>query len=137
MARIRMPLYGRHNVENVLGSVALCHDLGVSIEASAAAIEEYRGVRRRQEVRGEAAGVVVVDDFAHHPTAVRETVRSIRARYPDHRIWAVFEPRTNTSRRRFFEDAYVDALSDADRVILAKVYRSDEIPPEERMRPEI
>jgi len=136
MARIRMPLFGRHNVENVLGSVALCHGLGVEVAAAAQAMEEFRGVRRRQEVRGEAGGCLVVDDFAHHPTAVRETVATIRARYPERTLWAIFEPRTHTSRRRFFEDTYVEALSAADRVVVASVFRPEQIPEAERMRPE-
>jgi len=99
-------------------------------------MKSFRGVRRRQEVRGEQAGFVVVDDFAHHPTSVRETVAAMRARYPDRRLWAIYEPRTQTSRRRFFEDAYVDALEDADRVVIAGVFRADQIPEDQRMRPE-
>ena len=110
--------------------------MGVGLEASAAALLEYSGVKRRQEVRGEVSGMVVVDDFAHHPTSVRDTVGAMRARYPDREIWAVFEPRTNTSRRRFFEDEYVEALAGADRVVIAGVYNSEQIPEEERMRPE-
>jgi UDP-N-acetylmuramate: L-alanyl-gamma-D-glutamyl-meso-diaminopimelate ligase len=135
MDRLWMPLYGRHNVENLLGAAALCYGLGVSFEAMAEAMREYRGVRRRQEVRGEVGGVVVVDDFAHHPTAVYETLMAMRSQFPDHRIWAIFEPRTNTSRRRFFEDAYVNALSGADQVVIAEVFRADQIPEDERMRP--
>jgi UDP-N-acetylmuramate: L-alanyl-gamma-D-glutamyl-meso-diaminopimelate ligase len=136
LARVYVPLFGRHNVENVLGAFALCHGLGVPAEAIAAALEEFRGVRRRQELRGEAAGMLVFDDFAHHPTAVRETLAAFRARYPEHQLWAVFEPRTNTSRRRFFESAYAEALGEADRVVLAGVYRAEQIPEAERLRPE-
>jgi UDP-N-acetylmuramate: L-alanyl-gamma-D-glutamyl-meso-diaminopimelate ligase len=136
LARARVPLWGRHNVENVLGALALVVGLGVEPEAAAAALEDFAGVRRRQEIRGEAAGVLVVDDFAHHPTAVRETLAAIRARFPRRRLIAIFEPRTNTSRRRFFEDAYVDALAEADLAVVAGVYRADDVPEEERMRPE-
>ncbi len=109
---------------HALGSIALCQSLGVDVEVACAALQEFAGVKRRQEVRGEVAGMIVVDDFAHHPTAVRETLGAMRVRYPDRELWAVFEPRTNTSRRRFFEDAYIEALSGADRVVLAGVYRT-------------
>jgi UDP-N-acetylmuramate: L-alanyl-gamma-D-glutamyl-meso-diaminopimelate ligase len=136
LARLRAPLWGRHNVENMLGAVALCAGLDVAPEAAAAALAEFRGVRRRQQVRGEAAGLVVVEDFAHHPTAVRETLAAMRDRFDGRTLWAVFEPRTNTSRRRHFEEAYADALAGADRVVVAGVYRPEQIPPEERMRPE-
>ncbi|MFQ5513270.1 MAG: UDP-N-acetylmuramate--L-alanine ligase [Myxococcota bacterium] len=135
LGRLRVPMHGRHNVENALGSAALCHGLGVSFETIADALEGYRGVRRRQEVRGEAAGMLVVDDFAHHPTAVRETTAAMRARFPDRRLWAVFEPRTNSSRRRIFEADYVEALSGADRVVVAEVHRAEAVPEAERMRP--
>jgi UDP-N-acetylmuramate: L-alanyl-gamma-D-glutamyl-meso-diaminopimelate ligase len=136
MGRTRVPLHGRHNVENVLGSIALCHALGVDVDASCAALEEFKGVKRRQDVRGEAGGMIVIDDFAHHPTAVRETLAAMRTRYRKRELWAVFEPRTNTSRRRYFEDEYIEALSGADRVVVAGVYRAEQIPEDERMRPE-
>ena len=136
LTRVKVPLYGRHNVENVLGSLALASALGVEPGAAAAALAEFRGVRRRQEVRGEAGGVVVVDDFAHHPTAFRETIAAMRARFPGRALWAIFEPRTQTSRRRVFEEEFTDALAGADRVVIAGVYRPDQIPEGERLRPE-
>ena len=135
-ARVDLPLHGRHNVANALGAIAVCAGLGVEPPVSAAALAEFSGVKRRQEVRGEASGVVVVDDFAHHPTAVRETIAALRGAYPDHRLWAVFEPRTNTSRRRYFEDDFAQALAGADEVLLADVYRGEDLPPGERLRPE-
>ena len=127
--------FGRHNVENAAGAAAACLKLGVPWDAVVAALREFQGVRRRQEVRGEAAGVVVIDDFAHHPTAVRETLAGIRARYPKHTLWAIFEPRSNTSRRRVFEAEFTDALAEADRVLLAEIHRADQIPEDERLRP--
>ncbi len=136
MSRIHLPLHGRHNVENALGAVAVCDSLGVVPGSSAEALEEFQGVRRRQELRGDQNGFAVIDDFAHHPTAVRETVAATRASYPDRKLWAVFEPRTNTSRRRYFEAELVEALSGADAVILARVFRPEQIPEEERLRPE-
>jgi UDP-N-acetylmuramate: L-alanyl-gamma-D-glutamyl-meso-diaminopimelate ligase len=138
VARVKMPLYGRHNVENVLGSVALASHLGTEPgEAAAAALGEFRGVRRRQEVRGEAGGVVVIDDFAHHPTAFRETIAAMRARFPGRTLWAIFEPRTQKSRRRVFEEAFGEVLAGADHVVIAPVYRPEQIPEEERLRPEL
>jgi UDP-N-acetylmuramate: L-alanyl-gamma-D-glutamyl-meso-diaminopimelate ligase len=136
LARVRVPLWGRHNVENVVGALALAIGLGVDPADAAAALADFPGVRRRQEVRGEADGVIILDDFAHHPTAVRETLAAIRARFPDRKLFAIFEPRTNTSRRRVFEEAYGEALEAADVAILAGVFRPDLIPQEERMRPE-
>jgi UDP-N-acetylmuramate: L-alanyl-gamma-D-glutamyl-meso-diaminopimelate ligase len=137
VARVKMPLYGRHNVENVLGSVALASHLGTEPGEAAAALGEFRGVRRRQEVRGEAGGVVVIDDFAHHPTAFRETIAAMRARFPGRTLWAIFEPRTQTTRRRIFEEAFGEVLAGADHVVIAPVYRQEQIPAEERLRPEV
>jgi UDP-N-acetylmuramate: L-alanyl-gamma-D-glutamyl-meso-diaminopimelate ligase len=131
-----LPLFGAHNVENALGVSALAMGLGLELREIAAALREFRGVRRRQEVRGEAAGSVVIDDFAHHPTAVRETIAAMRARYPDRTLWAVFEPRTNTNRRRFFENEYIEAFAGADRVIWSAVHDPERIPEADRMRPE-
>ncbi len=136
VARVRMPMHGRHNVENVLGAIAICASLGLEPEAAARAMVDFGGVKRRQELRGEAGGMAVIDDFAHHPTAVRETIAAIRSRYPDRKLWAILEPRTNTSRRRFFENDFADALATADEVILAGVFRADALAEDERMRPE-
>jgi len=136
IAQAKAPLWGRHNVENALGAVAMCAGLGVDPRDAIAALAEFEGVRRRFEVWGEASGGIVVEDFAHHPTAVRETLAAARARYPEHVLWAVFEPRTATSRRRYFEADLGEALSSADRVVIADVYRADQIPDDERLRPE-
>jgi len=136
VARVRMPMHGRHNVENVLGALAVCASVGLEPEAAARAMADFGGVKRRQELRGEAGGMAVIDDFAHHPTAVRETIAAIRSRYPDRKLWAILEPRTNTSRRRFFETDFADALASADEVILAGVFRSDALSDDERMRPD-
>jgi UDP-N-acetylmuramate: L-alanyl-gamma-D-glutamyl-meso-diaminopimelate ligase len=136
LCRLQVPLHGRHNVENVLGTVALASHLGVEPADAADAVAEFSGVRRRQEVRGEAAGVAVIDDFAHHPTSVRETIAAIRALYPRRTLWAIFEPRTQTSRRRVFEENFTEALAGADRVIVAPVYRPEQIPEKERLSPE-
>jgi UDP-N-acetylmuramate: L-alanyl-gamma-D-glutamyl-meso-diaminopimelate ligase len=121
VAEAMLPLFGRFNVENALGAVATAVSLGVPVDRAAAALAGFRGVRRRQELRGEARGVAVVDDFAHHPTAVAGSIASLRARFPGRRLVAVFEPRTNTSRRAVFQAAYAEAFDGADRVVVAVV----------------
>jgi UDP-N-acetylmuramate: L-alanyl-gamma-D-glutamyl-meso-diaminopimelate ligase len=115
----RVPLHGRINVENALGALAVVDALGVPLEESVPALARFGGVKRRQEVRGEERGVLVLDDFAHHPTAVAGTLDAVRAKHPDRRIVAVFEPRTNTSRRKIFQERYAGAFDGADRVIVA------------------
>ena len=136
LGRVVAPMHGRHNLENILGSIAICTGLGIEFDAIVAALREFKGVRRRQQVRGTEAGVTVVEDFAHHPTAVRETLAAMRARFPDHSLWAIFEPRTNTSRRRFFENDYIEAFSGADHVVLAGVYQPEKIDEADRFRPD-
>jgi len=93
-------------------------------------------VKRRLEVRAEVGGVTIIDDFAHHPTAIRETLRALRQAYPGRRLFAVLEPRSNTLRRNVFEDALVESLALADEVVLAAVFKSESIPEEERLHPE-
>jgi UDP-N-acetylmuramate: L-alanyl-gamma-D-glutamyl-meso-diaminopimelate ligase len=110
----------------------LLERFGLSPETMAAGVAGFRGVHRRQEVRGEKAGVTVIDDFAHHPTAVRETLRAIRAQYPGRRLVAVFEPRTNTSRRRIFQTDYPQALAGADLVVVREPPDLAKIAEEER-----
>ncbi len=121
VARARCPLFGRVNVENALGALVVLESLDVPVGEAAAALSDFRGVKRRQEVRGEARGVSLIDDFAHHPTAVRASIDAIRARYPGRRLVAVFEPRTNTSRRGIFQDDYARAFDGADHVVVAVV----------------
>nr|MDJ0852854.1 Mur ligase family protein [Myxococcota bacterium] len=118
-ARARVALYGRCNVENALGALAAVAALGVPLDEAARALAGFRGVKRRQEIRGEARGVLVIDDFAHHPTAVRGTLEALRSRFPERRLVAVFEPRTNTSRRAVFQEAYAEAFGEADRVVVS------------------
>ena len=116
-----VPLDGRHNVENAVAALAVVAALGVPLSEAVAALPAFRGVKRRQEVRGEARGIVVLDDFAHHPTAVRETVAAVRARYAGRRLIAGCEPRTNTSRRKGFQGEYAAAFHGADLVVVAAV----------------
>lgn len=117
--RIFLPMYGNHNLSNTLAACALALAEGVSPHQLKEALKTYRGMRRRQEVRGEINDILVIDDFAHHPTAVRETLHAIKQAYPDRRIIAVFEPRSNTSRRKDFQHLYVDSFQTADIVMLS------------------
>ena len=126
------PLYGRHNMSNLLAVAALSGHLGIPTERLQEALRGFTGVRRRQEVRGEAAGVLVIDDFAHHPTAVRETVGAVRERYADRRLVAVFEPRSNSSRRNIFQTQYAEAFDPAELILIAEPPRMGTIPLEER-----
>ena len=130
------PLMGRHNVQNLLAAVAVATHLGLSAAQIAAGLQTFRHLKRRGEIRGEADGVTVIDDFAHHPTAVRVTLAAVRQAYPEARLWAVFEPRTATSRRAVFQQDYAEALGLADRVVIADVYRRDQLPAAERLSPE-
>jgi UDP-N-acetylmuramate: L-alanyl-gamma-D-glutamyl-meso-diaminopimelate ligase len=120
-ARAFVPMFGKFNVENALGAVAAATALGVPLDAAIAALATFKGVKRRQELRGEERGVAVVDDFAHHPTAVRGSISALRQRFAGRRLIAVFEPRTNTSRRAIFQQDYAQAFGDADRVIIRSV----------------
>jgi UDP-N-acetylmuramate: L-alanyl-gamma-D-glutamyl-meso-diaminopimelate ligase len=117
----QLPAWGRHNVANSLAALLCCESLDVPLAEAVAALPRWRGVKRRQEVRGEADGVTVIDDFAHHPTAVRGTLEALRARSPRRRLVAVFEPRSNTSRRATFQADYARAFDAADHVVVSVV----------------
>jgi UDP-N-acetylmuramate: L-alanyl-gamma-D-glutamyl-meso-diaminopimelate ligase len=132
VATLEVPLFGRYNVENALGAAVVVHRRGVDWPTIAAGLAGFRGVARRQTVRVDHAGIKLVDDFAHHPTAVRETLAGLRARFPGARLTAIFEPRSATSSRAFFQQDYAAAFGDADRVIIAGVGRP-EIPEAERL----
>ena len=136
VARFTSPLMGRHNVQNLLAAVAVTQHLGLSAAQIAAGLATFQHIKRRCEIRGEVDGVTVIDDFAHHPTAVRATVEAVRESYPGRRVWAVFEPRTATSRRAIFQHEYADALRVADCVVLADVHRKEQLPVGERFSPE-
>jgi UDP-N-acetylmuramate: L-alanyl-gamma-D-glutamyl-meso-diaminopimelate ligase len=127
-ARLTLSVPGRMNALNALAVFALCRELGIDEAAVTTGLAHFEGAARRQEKVGEEAGVVVIDDFAHHPTAVQATLEAIRERYAGHRIVAVFEPRSNTSRRRIFQDQFTRALALADVVVLSAVYRKENDP---------
>ena len=126
--RFRGSFMGRHNLRNALAAMAVGHELGVPVAAMAGALERFRGVKRRQEVRGVKNGITVIDDFAHHPTAVFETIGAVRPFYPEGRLIAVFEPRTNTSMRKVFQDVYPRVFDEADRVCIRKPPLLSKIP---------
>jgi UDP-N-acetylmuramate: L-alanyl-gamma-D-glutamyl-meso-diaminopimelate ligase len=130
-----VPLLGAYNVRNALAAIAVGAAVGIPTHALADGLRKFRGVRRRLQHRGTASGVAVYDDFAHHPTAIGETLEGVRSAYPERRIWAIFEPRSATSCRRIFHSDFVRALSKADRVILPAVFRST-LPEGERLSAE-
>ena len=133
---LHVPLLGEHNVRNALAVAATSLHHGLSPEQIQAAFSGFRGIKRRQETRGVAAGVTVVDDFGHHPTAIRETVRALRVRFAGCRLWVVFEPRSNTTRRCVFQNELAAALAEADGCFVSKVSRLEELPEHERLSPE-
>jgi UDP-N-acetylmuramate: L-alanyl-gamma-D-glutamyl-meso-diaminopimelate ligase len=135
-AELRLPMAGEHNALNATAAAALAAGQGVPAEAIVEALATFRSVKRRLEVRAEVHGVTIIDDFAHHPTAIRETLRALRTAYPDRRLWAVLEPRSNTLRRNVFEQALVESLALADRSVLAAVFKSEAIAEGERLHPE-
>ncbi len=131
-----LPLLGAYNVRNALAAIAVGSAVGLSIDTMAASLRAFKGVRRRLQHRGTVRGVAVYDDFAHHPTAIAETLAGVRSAYPDRRIWAVFEPRSATSCRRVFQSDFARAFTHANRVIVPAVFRSS-LPDAERLSPEL
>ncbi|MGH7936975.1 MAG: UDP-N-acetylmuramate:L-alanyl-gamma-D-glutamyl-meso-diaminopimelate ligase, partial [Chthoniobacterales bacterium] len=132
----QLPLIGEFNVRNAAMAAAAARFYGVAPEIIQTALTSFEGIARRQEVRGEARGVIVIDDFGHHPTAIRETLTALRYRYPGHRLWAIFEPRSNTTRRAVFQQELPEALQLADGVFIAEIAALEQIPVEERLHPE-
>ena len=135
-AELAMPMAGEHNALNATAAAALAAGQGVPAAAIVEALRTFQSVKRRLEVRSELGGVTVIDDFAHHPTAIRETLRALRGAYKGRRLFAVLEPRSNTLRRNVFEAELVESLALADEVILAEVFKSEAIPVTERLEPE-
>ncbi len=132
-AEIRLPLSGQHNLLNALAVLAVASADGIPLPEIAAAMSSFEGVRRRQEVVGEAAGVLVIDDFAHHPTAVRLTLEGLRCRYPDRRLVVALEPRSLTASRNLFYSEYLEALRLADRVWLAPAFHAERFAAPDRL----
>ncbi|UCF58131.1 MAG: UDP-N-acetylmuramate:L-alanyl-gamma-D-glutamyl-meso-diaminopimelate ligase [Deltaproteobacteria bacterium] len=126
------PLYGRYNISNLLSTVALSDFLNIDHTILLEAMKGFKGIRRRQEVKGEKRGVSVLDDFAHHPTAVRETIQAVKEKYKSRRVIAVFEPRSNSSRRNIFQEKYAVSFDLADLILIPEPPLMEKIPPAER-----
>jgi UDP-N-acetylmuramate: L-alanyl-gamma-D-glutamyl-meso-diaminopimelate ligase len=136
LAWVDSPLLGHHNVQNTLAVIAIAHHLGLSMEEILQGIATFQGVKRRQEVVGVVNDIIIMDDFAHHPTAIHETLSAVRLGFPERRLWAVFEPRSATSRRKVFQKDFVQAFKEADQVIIADLYAPEKIQPQERLDPQ-
>jgi UDP-N-acetylmuramate: L-alanyl-gamma-D-glutamyl-meso-diaminopimelate ligase len=134
--RFALAATGRHNVLNAVAAIAVAHGRGIAANVIGEALSTFRSVKRRMDVKGELGGILVVDDFAHHPTAVRATIEAARERWPERRIWAILEPRSNSMRRKVFEETLPKALALANRVVLGGVFRAQQLVDENRMDPE-
>jgi UDP-N-acetylmuramate: L-alanyl-gamma-D-glutamyl-meso-diaminopimelate ligase len=132
LGEFTMPLLGEHNVRNALVAIAIGVDLGLDVERLRKGLAEFKGVKRRLEIVGEARGIAIYDDFAHHPTAVDETLKAVRRASPGKRIWAIFEPRSASSCRSVFQDDFARAFAGADQVVIATVAKSN-IPVDQRL----
>lgn len=132
LGRCRLPMPGLHNGLNALAVIALLSHLGFAFDAIVQGLSAFEGVKRRQQIRGVAGGVTVIDDFAHHPTAVRETLAALRLAWPDRRLIAVFEPRTNSSRRAVFQAEYAGVFGAADQVVIREHVPLDAVPVDEQ-----
>jgi UDP-N-acetylmuramate: L-alanyl-gamma-D-glutamyl-meso-diaminopimelate ligase len=132
-AEFESPLAGEYNVWNATAAAALASAYGVPIAEIKAALKTFKSVKRRLEVKAQVNGITIIDDFAHHPTAIAGTLKALRGRYPDARLWAILEPRSNTLRRRILQTALARSLALADEIIVAGVFRSDAVPENERL----
>jgi UDP-N-acetylmuramate: L-alanyl-gamma-D-glutamyl-meso-diaminopimelate ligase len=132
-ADFEFPLGGEYNVWNATAAAAMAASYGISADQIAAAIKSFQSVKRRLEVRAEVNGITIIDDFAHHPTAIAGTLQALRARYPGARLWAILEPRSNTLRRNVLQNDLAESLALADEVIIAEVFKAEAIPPAERL----
>ena len=134
--KFHLNLLGELNVRNALAVVAAAKHCGLSNKQIQSAFDTFKGIKRRMEVRGIAGGVTIIDDFGHHPTAIRETLRALRLKYATQKICAIFEPRSNTMRRNVFQNEMVEAFAEADAIVLSQVARLELLKPEERLDPE-
>jgi UDP-N-acetylmuramate: L-alanyl-gamma-D-glutamyl-meso-diaminopimelate ligase len=135
-AELEFALAGEYNVLNATAAAAMAFNYGIDKDVIASALRSFRNVKRRLEVKAEVRGIMIIDDFAHHPTAIAQTLKAVRTRYAGRRLWAVLEPRSNTLRRRVFQSELAQSLSLADAVVVAGVFRSEAIPEHERLDPQ-
>ncbi len=134
--RFTLPLFGEFNVSNAVGAIAMAAQEGIDADAIGSALLSFKSVRRRMEVRGTVNGITVIDDFAHHPTAIQRTLEGIRSQFPGSRLWAIVEPRSATMRRAIVAGDLANALMAADEVIVADVYAPGKIPEAQRLSPQ-
>jgi UDP-N-acetylmuramate: L-alanyl-gamma-D-glutamyl-meso-diaminopimelate ligase len=132
-AELEFPLAGEYNVWNATAAAAMAANHGIAPELIATALKNFKSVKRRLEIKAEVGGITIIDDFAHHPTAIAGTLNALRARYPGRRLWAILEPRSNTLRRNVFQDDLAESLALADQVVIASVFKSESIPEGERL----
>ena len=132
-AKFEFALAGEYNVWNATAAAAMAADCGLSLDAIAEALRTFKSVKRRLEVKAEINGITIIDDFAHHPTAIGVTLNALRGRYPGRRLWAVLEPRSNTLRRNVFQNDLAKSLVIADEIVIANVFKSESIPEAERL----
>jgi UDP-N-acetylmuramate: L-alanyl-gamma-D-glutamyl-meso-diaminopimelate ligase len=132
-ADFEFPLGGEYNVWNATAAAALAANYEISKDVIAKALDTFRSVKRRLEVKAQVNGITIIDDFAHHPTAIEQTILALRARYPKSRLWVVLEPRSNTLRRNVLQDALARSLALADQVVIASIFKSEAIPEAERL----
>jgi len=126
-------LGGEYNVWNAIAATAMAAGYGIGQEVIATALKSFKSVKRRLEVRAEVKGITIIDDFAHHPTAIAGTLTALRSRYPHGRVWAILEPRSNTLRRNVLHPQLAKSLALADEIVIANVFKSDSIPEAERL----
>ena len=132
-AEFEFALAGEYNVLNATAAAALASHYDIPNTKIAEALKSFKSVKRRLEVKAEVAGITIIDDFAHHPTAIAGTLKAVRTRWPKARVWAIFEPRSNTLRRKVFEEELVKSLALADAIAIASVFRPEAIPEGQRL----
>lgn len=132
-ADFAFPLGGEYNIWNATAATAIATHYAIPVDAIAGALQSFKSVKRRLEVKAEVNGITIIDDFAHHPTAIAATLKALRARYPSRRLWAILEPRSNTLRRNVFQNDLAESLATADEIVIADVFKSDAIPEKERL----
>ncbi len=132
-AKFEFALAGEYNVLNATAAAAIATHYGIEPQAIAEALKTFKSVKRRLEVKAQVDGITIIDDFAHHPTAIAETLKAIRTRYPEARLWAIFEPRSNTLRRKIFEKELIRSLALADQVVIASIFKPEAVPEKERL----
>ncbi len=136
IGKFESPMPGRHNLKNLIADIVVALDLGILPEKIQDSVKKFQGLKRRQEVLGIFRGVTLIDDFAHHPTAIRETLAALRARYDGRKLWAIFEPRSNTTRRNVFQKDFLKAFDGADEILFAAPFQPEKIPEADRLHPE-